>query len=198
MHGSTSSLVNTTHHVSQYPRSQHHPKKNGKVPAHWQSQERAAGLDLPQASVDAETAIQFALNGKTIELKQGQVDPSRTLHDLLNQYSRLSGTKKACAQGGCGSCTVTVGRWNQQLGKAQYSSANSCLLPVGTLAGVSITTTEGLGSCQSGLHPVQQRVADFNGSQCGYCTPGKLIGCPLPCIHPPYPHGFFPCTPQAW
>eukprot|EP00931_Biecheleriopsis_adriatica_P016695 TRINITY_DN12245_c0_g1_i1.p1 TRINITY_DN12245_c0_g1~~TRINITY_DN12245_c0_g1_i1.p1 ORF type:complete len:1428 (+),score=265.27 TRINITY_DN12245_c0_g1_i1:80-4363(+) len=151
-----------------------YPKKEFNAPKHWEASERVA-LHLPPAAADSAVAVEFFLNGKHVALRQGQVDPSITLHDLLKHYSRLTGTKKACAQGGCGSCTVTVARWSQTLGKAQYSSANACLLPVGTLHGVSITTTEGLGSCQSGLHPVQQRVADFNGSQCGYCTPGMVM-----------------------
>eukprot|EP00930_Biecheleria_cincta_P015171 TRINITY_DN12750_c0_g1_i1.p1 TRINITY_DN12750_c0_g1~~TRINITY_DN12750_c0_g1_i1.p1 ORF type:complete len:1321 (+),score=251.73 TRINITY_DN12750_c0_g1_i1:49-4011(+) len=151
-----------------------YPKKVYKAPTHWDSSDRVA-LHLPQAAADSAVALEFVLNGKPVVLQQGQLDPSLTLHDFLKQYSRLTGTKKACAQGGCGSCTVTLARWNDVIGKAQYSSANACLLPLGTLHGVSITTTEGLGSCQSGLHPVQQRVADYNGSQCGYCTPGMVM-----------------------
>ena len=151
-----------------------YPTKEFKSPSHWQSAERVSALHLPPAAEGAEIAAEFALNGSSVLLKQGQLDPSLTLHDMLKHYSRLSGTKKVCAQGGCGSCTVTVSRWNSELKKPVFSSANACLLPVGTLDGLSITTTEGLGSCQHGLHPVQQRVADFNGSQCGYCTPGMV------------------------
>eukprot|EP00928_Gymnodinium_smaydae_P030105 TRINITY_DN22466_c1_g7_i1.p1 TRINITY_DN22466_c1_g7~~TRINITY_DN22466_c1_g7_i1.p1 ORF type:complete len:1426 (-),score=276.54 TRINITY_DN22466_c1_g7_i1:9-4286(-) len=151
-----------------------YPKKEFKAPEHWNAVDRVP-LHLPPAPAGANVALEFSLNGKQVVLHQGQLDPSVTLHDFLRQYSRLSGTKKSCAQGGCGSCTVSVARWNSSLGRAQHSSANACLLPVGTLHGVAVTTTEGIGCCQSGLHPVQKRVADYNGSQCGYCTPGMVM-----------------------
>ena len=95
-----------------------------------------------------------------------------SLHDFLQSKTKLTGTKQSCAQGGCGTCTVTLARWDEVLGHERYSSVNACLLPLGTLHGAAVTTTEGLGNSQDGFHPVQKRIADYNGSQCGYCTPG--------------------------
>jgi xanthine dehydrogenase molybdopterin-binding subunit B/xanthine dehydrogenase iron-sulfur cluster and FAD-binding subunit A len=58
-----------------------------------------------------------------------------------------------------------------------YRTANACLFPLCSLDGYSVTTAEGLGSSQAkdGFHPVQERIADFNGSQCGFCTPGMVM-----------------------
>eukprot|EP01051_Picozoa_sp_SAG22_P005945 SAG22_NODE_371_length_11566_cov_5.447458_13_plen_212_part_00 len=53
--------------------------------------------------------------------------------------------------------------------------ANACLRPVVDLAGVSVTTTEGLGDKARGYHPVQSCLAKANGSQCGYCSPGMVM-----------------------
>jgi len=171
---------------------QTYPAKTFNKPDHWKDTERNSALHLPLAPQDAQVEVQFSLNSQRVEIKSGQVDPSITLHDFLKQYSRLSGTKKVCAQGGCGSCTVTVGRFDADSKKWVSSSANACLVPVGTLHGLCITTTEGLGSCQTGFHPVQQRVADFNGSQCGYCTPGMVMAVysKLKTLEPDLPNDF--------
>ncbi len=50
-----------------------------------------------------------------------------------------------------------------------------CLRPVYLCDGMAITTTEGLGSKQAGFHEIQQRLADNNGSQCGFCTVGMVM-----------------------
>ena len=47
--------------------------------------------------------------------------------------------------------------------------------PVASLDGASVTTTEGIGSCSEGYHEVQKRIAECDGTQCGYCTPGFII-----------------------
>jgi [2Fe-2S] binding domain len=54
-------------------------------------------------------------------------------------------------------------------------TVNSCLRPLASVDGWSVTTTEGLCQANGDLHPVQQRIADFHGSQCGFCTPGMVM-----------------------
>ena len=44
-----------------------------------------------------------------------------------------------------------------------------------SLDGLAVTTTEGIGSRKIGYHPVQERIADCNGTQCGFCTPGHVM-----------------------
>lgn len=77
--------------------------------------------------------------------------------------------------GGCGACTVLVSRFDPASDSIKEVTANSCLLPLGSLHNRAVTTTEGLGSQKDGFHPVQKRVAGFHGSQCGFCTPGMVM-----------------------
>ena len=105
-----------------------------------------------------EAAITFCLNGEQVRLPDGN-DPLMSLHDFLQSKTKLTGTKQSCAQGGCGTCTVTLARWDEVLGHERYSSVNACLLPLGTLHGAAVTTTEGLGNSQDGFHPVRSRAA---------------------------------------
>ena len=118
--------------------------------------------------------LHFYVNGE----KHTIVDPDPTL--LLVDYLRspevgLTGTKYGCGEGGCAACTVVETKFDPSTGKLWERPVNSCLRPIVTLDGVAITTTEGIGSMRKGFNPVQERIADFNGSQCGYCTPGFVM-----------------------
>lgn len=103
-------------------------------------------------------------------------DPRMLLLDYLRSGEvGLTGTKKVCAQGGCGACTVTLSRWNPRTQKVEQTAINSCLRPLCAVDGMAITTVEGVGSIATALSPVQYQVAIDNGSQCGYCTPGWVM-----------------------
>src|ERR1041384_1636328 len=120
------------------------------------------------------TDLRFVLNGQEVVLEK--VDPTVLLVDWLRSPSvGLTGTKKSCAQGGCGACTVVLSRWDYIKKDVEHLSINSCLRPLCSLDGMEITTTEGTGSCRSELSPVQYRIAKENGSQCGFCTPGFVM-----------------------
>ena len=54
-------------------------------------------------------------------------------------------------------------------------SIPQCLTPLYSVDGWQVTTVEGIGSQKKGFHPIQERIAKFNGSQCGYCTPGMVM-----------------------
>ncbi len=90
------------------------------------------------------------------------VDPRTTVLDLLREHLGLTGAKKGCDHGQCGSCTVLLdGR-----------RVNSCLMLAVAHDGEAITTIEGLA--QDGLHPLQEAFAEQDALQCGYCTPGQI------------------------
>lgn len=82
----------------------------------------------------------------------------------------LSAAKEGCAEGECGACAVMLATPTPEGGTA-WTPVNSCLVPVYALNGQEIITAEGLGSPDE-LHPVQEKLAEAGGSQCGYCTPG--------------------------
>jgi xanthine dehydrogenase YagT iron-sulfur-binding subunit len=91
-------------------------------------------------------------------------EPRLTLLDALRDELRLTGTKKVCDMGDCGSCTVLVD------GRAVYS----CLTLVMDCEGQEITTIEGL-SRDGELDPVQRAFIEADAFQCGFCTPGQIM-----------------------
>lgn len=81
------------------------------------------------------------------------------LRDKLN----LTGTKYSCGVGVCGTCTVLV----------NGTPMRSCMMPAVSMAGMDITTIEGLD--EKGQHPVQKAWHDEDVTQCGYCQPGQIL-----------------------
>ncbi|MGF6822943.1 xanthine dehydrogenase small subunit [Microbacterium sp. ZKA21] len=84
--------------------------------------------------------------------------------------SGLSGSKEGCAEGECGACALLLATPAPGGGTA-WTPVNACLVPVYALDGQEIVTAEGLGTPEA-MHPVQEKLAEAGGSQCGYCTPG--------------------------
>ena len=82
----------------------------------------------------------------------------------------LTGSKEGCAEGECGACAMLIATPEAE-GETRWTAANACLVPVYAIDGQEIVTAEGLGTVDD-LHPVQQKLAEAGGSQCGYCTPG--------------------------
>ena len=88
---------------------------------------------------------------------------------------RLCGTKLGCGEGGCGACTVMVSKYNRKERRIEHLSVNACLAPIASMHGLAVTSVEGIGSTKTSLHAVQERIAKFHGSQCGFCTPGIVM-----------------------
>ncbi|MGV0035671.1 MAG: xanthine dehydrogenase small subunit [Candidatus Azotimanducaceae bacterium WSBS_2022_MAG_OTU7] len=108
------------------------------------------------------------INKQTVEIDE---PADRTALQYL-RANGLTGSKEGCASGDCGACTVMVGELND--GKVRFKTVNSCIVPIGQLAGMHVVTVEGLAD-QSGLHPVQDEMVACHGSQCGFCTPGFVM-----------------------
>uniref|UniRef100_A0A1I7XZV4 xanthine dehydrogenase n=1 Tax=Steinernema glaseri TaxID=37863 RepID=A0A1I7XZV4_9BILA len=121
-----------------------------------------------------EHVLTFFVNGRRIE--ERDIDPRTTLATYLRDHLRLTGTKIGCNEGGCGACTVMISDLDPLTEKIRHYSANACLTPVCAVFGKAVTTVEGIGSTVSKrLHPVQQRLSEAHGSQCGFCTPGFVM-----------------------
>jgi xanthine dehydrogenase YagT iron-sulfur-binding subunit len=109
---------------------------------------------------DDRSTLTLHINGTKETLT---LDHRTTVLDALREHLSLTGAKKGCEHGQCGSCTVLVdGR-----------RANSCLLFAVSYDGARITTVEGLADGDR-LHPVQKAFLDRDALQCGYCTPGQI------------------------
>ena len=104
--------------------------------------------------------MHFIINDKRLE---ADVDVRTSLLDLLREHLGLTGTKKGCNQGACGACTVLV----------DGERINSCLALAVQYEGRAITTIEGIGA-PGALHPLQLAFVEYDGFQCGYCTPGQI------------------------
>lgn len=121
----------------------------------------ANGFDEKIAGVFEKMPLNVTINGVK---QQVSVEPRVTLLDLLREQLHLTGTKKGCDHGQCGACTVHVnGR-----------RVNSCLTLAVTTEGKQVSTIEGLAKGDE-LHPMQEAFIEFDGFQCGYCTPGQIM-----------------------
>lgn len=107
------------------------------------------------------SVVSLTINGAE---RQMLVAPGTTLVEALRESQGLTGTRRGCDQGACGTCTVLVD------GKPMMA----CLLPVETIDGASVQTIEGLTPMQ-GLHPIQEAFLEGFATQCGFCTAGMIM-----------------------
>ena len=122
---------------------------------------------------DLQSSIRFVLDGEVIELSD--VDPTRTVLQYLREDLGKMGTKEGCAEGDCGACTVALAEVDSSAKRLQVRAVNSCIQFLPTLDGKELITVESLRGADGSLHPVQQSMVDWHGSQCGFCTPGFIM-----------------------
>ncbi|MCK2005061.1 (2Fe-2S)-binding protein [[Brevibacterium] frigoritolerans] len=105
--------------------------------------------------------IKFTLNGRTVET---DAPATARLLDLLRDEFELIGTKEGCGEGECGACSVFVNSLLQ----------NSCLIPIGSIAGADIQTIEGIIETER-FKILDESYSIAGGVQCGYCIPGMIM-----------------------
>jgi carbon-monoxide dehydrogenase small subunit len=107
------------------------------------------------------SVIELEVNG---EPREFLAPPGTTLLSALRETLGLTAAKRGCAQGTCGTCTCHL----------DGVAVMSCLVPVETVNGASVTTLEGTTPAE-GLSPLQQAFLDNFATQCGFCTPGMIM-----------------------
>ena len=105
--------------------------------------------------------IEVTING---ERREAEVWAGESLLTTLRDRLELPGSKNACEQGECGSCSVLL----------DGELVCSCLVLAVQADGHDVVTVEGLGG-DAALHPVQEAFADTGAVQCGFCTPGFVV-----------------------
>ena len=116
---------------------------------------------------------QLDINGALHRL---DADGDRTLLSVLREDLELTGTKYGCGEGQCAACTVLV----------DGQPTKSCLTKASAVVGKKVVTIEGL-AVGGKLHPVQEAFLDADAMQCGWCTPGMILGAVGLLRHTPNP-----------
>jgi aerobic-type carbon monoxide dehydrogenase small subunit (CoxS/CutS family) len=93
-----------------------------------------------------------------------EIEPQRTLVEVLRETLGLTGTKKSCNEGECGACTVLM----------DGKPVASCLVLAVDAQGKEVITIEGLSRGEK-LHPLQEAFVKHGAIQCGFCTPGMVL-----------------------
>ena len=115
-----------------------------------------------KAESNPDSMIVLDVNGSKHQISE--VQHSMTLADVLRDKLGLTGTKVACDDGACGSCTVLI----------DDVPTLSCMTLAHTVISKKITTIEAL-KCGNKLHPIQEAFIEERGFACGYCTPGIIM-----------------------
>ena len=105
--------------------------------------------------------VELTVNG---ERHEADVWPGESLLTTLRDRLALHGSKNACEQGECGSCSVLL----------DDTLVCSCLVLAAQADGHEVVTVEGLADGET-LHPVQEAFAETGAVQCGFCTPGFVV-----------------------
>lgn len=106
-------------------------------------------------------SVLLTVNGQRHTL---EVEPHRSLLDVLREDLGLTGTKKGCDAGDCGACTVLL----------DGAPVNACMVLAVQVQERDITTIEGV-AVNDVLHPLQEAFIKYGAVQCGFCTPGMVL-----------------------
>jgi aerobic carbon-monoxide dehydrogenase small subunit len=104
----------------------------------------------------------------TVNGERRQIDgvwEGESLLYVLRERMGLPGSKNACEQGECGSCSVYL----------DGTLVCSCLVLAGQAEGAEVVTVEGLNGAEEELHPIQEAFLAAGAVQCGFCTPGLIV-----------------------
>jgi aerobic carbon-monoxide dehydrogenase small subunit len=104
----------------------------------------------------------------TVNGERRQIDgvwEGESLLYVLRERMGLPGSKNACEQGECGSCSVYL----------DGTLVCSCLVLAGQAEGAEVVTVEGLNGADEELHPIQEAFLAAGAVQCGFCTPGLVV-----------------------
>jgi carbon-monoxide dehydrogenase small subunit len=107
--------------------------------------------------------LTFDVNG--VEQQADDVWPGESLLYVLRERMGFPGTKNACEQGECGSCSVYL----------DGALVCACLVAAPQAQGRDVRTVEGLAGADGELHPIQQAFVETGAVQCGFCTPGLIV-----------------------
>ena len=106
--------------------------------------------------------VALTVNGR---IRDVDVEPRKTLLDVLREDLALVGSHAGCEHGVCGACTILL----------DGEAVRSCLMFAAQADGYSIKTIEGLAPAPGELSVVQDAFCETHGMQCGFCTPGMIL-----------------------
>lgn len=110
----------------------------------------------------AKQLVRLQVNG---EEREAVIEPKKSLLDTLREDLHLTGAKKGCDMGVCGTCTV----------KVDGELVSGCLTLAARVQDKAVETIEGVKGPDGGLHPMQESFIKHWAIQCGYCTPGMIM-----------------------
>jgi carbon-monoxide dehydrogenase small subunit len=105
----------------------------------------------------------MTVNGNSVT---AEIDERTLLVSFLRDHLRLTGTHVGCDTAQCGACTIHM----------NGNAVKSCNVLAVQAAGAEVVTIEGIARAEGGLHPMQAAFREHHGLQCGFCTPGMVMG----------------------